>query len=460
MKKIKIIAGALFVLLLLALGLCEKGFVTEASENISVTIPTQIAISFDEDGTNSISKFCVENDSLLPITIDNVNVTEKNGWQLVEKGSEILADNRKIVFEFGNQCLQAGDNSIAIPVAEESDVEVDIGIVRGAWTSTYEPETALNLEVEYTIGSKQFELTFNPNGNGDEISTMQVYNGETVTLPVLERDYYEFKGWQDSAGNLHNGTYVMPVGATSLTAKWVKTEAYAIYSATDKSLSFYRSSTPISAGSTYNGKAATAVYTGFETTNYTGASKIPWVSYVESITSVRVVDKVSPTSTAYWFKDMTYCTMFDVTNLDTSKVTTMAYMFQWSALEVSSVTFKGLEKFDLTKTLNIEAMFDQVGKDATAINIGDLSNWDVSNVTDMSSMFRAVGQNKAKTLSFGDLSKWDVSKVTDMTSMFAYTGEYVSWYLNLSGWNVSKVTEYRTFNQSVTSKVIAPKWVN
>lgn len=460
MNKIKIMAGCFLLLVLSGLGIYNRHFETSASENISVTIPAEIAISFDEDGSNTISSFCVDNDSPVPISIGNISVTEKNGWELVEKGQEILVNQKQIVLEMDEQCLHVGQNAVDIPISENSEKEIEIGIIRGAWTSAGAAETALHMEIEYVIGKKEFSLCFDTNGSDETISDMQVLNGDTVTLPNPERDYYEFQGWVDEDGNVYQDTFIMPIGNATLTAKWVKTEAYAIYSATDGSLTLCRSATQISAGGTYNGKIVTAVYTDFEKASYIHYTKVPWYSYVGSIKSIYVEDKISPVSTAYWFHNMRNCSLIDMTGMDMSNVTTAAYMFQWTAMNATTVTFKGLERWDMSNVTNTEAMFDANGRDATTFTIPDLSNWDVSNVTDMSSMFRDVARYNASSLSFGDLSKWDVSKVTDMQSMFAYTGENVSWKLDLRGWNVGKVTQHSTFNINVTSKVIAPKWVN
>ncbi len=460
MKRIKIIVGCFLLLLLFGLGTYKGHFETRASENISVTIPSEIAISFDEDGSNTISNFRVDNDSPVPISIGNINVTEKNGWQLVEKGKEILVNQKEIVFQMDEQCIHAGQNAVDIPISENSTKEIEIGITRGAWTSTEVAETALHMEVEYVIGKKEFLLSFHTNGSDEVISDMQVLNGETVTLPKPKRDYYEFRGWEDEDGNTYQDTFVMPIGNATLTAKWVKTEAYAIYSATDGSLTLCRSATPISAGGTYNGKVVTAVYTGFEKASYIYYTKVPWYSYASSIKNIYVEDKISPVSTVYWFSEMRNCSVIDMTGMDMSNVTTTAYMFQCTAMNPATVTFKGMEGWNMSNVTNTEAMFDGIGSKATTFSISDLSNWDVSNVKDMSAMFRGVARYNASSLSLGDLSKWDVSNVTDMQSMFAYTGEKASWKLDLRGWDVTKVTTYSTFNTNVTSKVLAPKWVN
>lgn len=460
MKRIKIMVGCFLLLLLFGVGIYKVHFEARASDNISVTIPSEIAISFDEDGSNTISKFCVDNDSPVPISIGNISVIEQNGWELVEKGQEILVNQKKMVLQMDEQCIHAGQNAVDIPVGEKSSKDIEIDVTRGAWTSTEVVETALHMEIEYVIGKKEFSLCFDTNGSDDVISDMKVLNGDTVDLPKTERDYFEFRGWEDDEGNVYRDIFIMPIGDVTLTAQWVKTEAYAIYSSTDASLTLCRSATPISAGGTYNGKVVTAVYSGFEKASYAHYSKVPWFSHVSNIKSIYVEDKISPVNTAYWFHNMRNCSVIDMTGLDMSNVTTTAYMFQWTAMNPSTVTFKGIGDWNMSKVTNTEAMFDGNGQNATTFSIPDLSNWNVSSVTDMSAMFRGVARYNASSLSLGDLSKWDVSNVTDMQSMFAYTGEKASWKLDLSGWSVGKVINHSTFNTNVTTKVLAPKWVN
>ena len=98
----------------------------------------------------------------------------------------------------------------------------------------------------------------------------------------------------------------------------------------------------------------------------------------ENLTEVKIVDKISPVSTAYWFEFAIELTQLDVSNLDTSSVTDMTMMFagciQLTQLDVSN--------FDTSKVTNMQAMFG-----CTGLTQIDISNFDTSNVTDMSMMF-------------------------------------------------------------------------
>ena len=116
-------------------------------------------------------------------------------------------------------------------------------------------------------------------------------------------------------------------------------------------------------------------------------------------------------------------TTLDVSNINTSNVTNMRYMFQ----STSATSIKGLDNFDTSKVTDMSDMF--TFSKATTL---DLSSFDTSNVTNMSSMFR---YSKARTL---DLSSFDTSKVTDMSNMF-YGSQATA--LNLSSFDTSKVTD-------------------
>ena len=99
-------------------------------------------------------------------------------------------------------------------------------------------------------------------------------------------------------------------------------------------------------------------------------------------------------------------TTIDVSNFNTSKVTTMAGMFSNSA--ATSIT--GLSNFDTSEVTNMSDMF--YNTKATTI---DVSNFNTSNVTSMSGMFF---NTKATTL---DVSNFDTSEVTTMSYMFYNT---------------------------------------
>ena len=129
-------------------------------------------------------------------------------------------------------------------------------------------------------------------------------------------------------------------------------------------------------------------------------------------------------------------TTLDVSNFDTSNVTTMAQMF-----ESSQATTLDVSNFDTSKVTSMGSMFQL--SQATTL---DLSNFNTTNVTNMSWMFY---YSKATTL---DVSNFDTSKVTNMGSMFVNSKATI---LDLSNFNTSNVTNMaQMFNSSTNLKTI------
>ncbi len=434
----------------------------DVSENVNVTIPTNISISFDESGNNSISKFDINNQSLVPITIEKIHVTECNDWQMSSKGKEIPVDTKRLVFEIEEQALLAGENSVNIPIGEQTIETMDIQVERGAWTTSKSKEMAFQLEFEYEIGKREFELKFDSNGSSETIPAKKVYNGDTVDMPTPKREGYAFKGWEDQTGKVYTGQFVMPIGNVTLKAIWKETVAYAIYSTTDTSLRFVRTADTIRVGDTYNGRIVSGLYTGFEEAVYTSENQVPWYdgNYYDNriVTKIIFEDVIKPKSTAHWFQYAYDCTELDVRNLDTSQVTRMEYMFQCFAWDSKTITVTGMSDWDVSNVTSMEWMFGGFGFNTPTIQL-DLSKWNVSKVTTMKYMFYQMGQYST-TFDLGDLSGWNVSNVTNMYKTFNTTGCNATWSMNLSKWNVKKVTSHTGFCTYNESRITQPKWVN
>lgn len=461
MKRIKTI----LVLLAMSMTLfaCKGTDAKAASDNgVSVNVPAKMEIVFNEDGTASVSEMYLENDSLVPVEVQNVTVAEFNNWKVVPRSSEILVNSKQLSLKMGEKELQAGNNAINQKVAEQTRYDFDVTVNRGAWTETIASEKALELEMEYEIGTKQFNLNLDANG-GAPNRVLYVYNGANVNLPEPKREGYQFDGWQDEDGTQYTDEYVMPIGDVTLTAIWRKLNTYAIFSSNDGSLTFVKTADEIKAGQTYNGKAVTTVYTGFEEKAYTSSTQVPWYAdgKYKSIKSVVVKDVIKPISTAYWFYYCESCASFDVKNLDTSKVTTMRCMYGMTgrADGLSSYTITGMDTWDTSQVTDMYGMFEGAAIKVSNFNIGNVGKWDVSNVTNMCRMFSASGM-RASTVYIGDLSSWNTGKVENTEYMFSNFG-YQTPSINIGNigkWNVSSVTNmygmFRHFCYQSTSVYI------
>ena len=250
--------------------------------------------------------------------------------------------------------------------------------------------------------------------------------------------------WYDTDRNGYAPEDIPSNKAMTYTAVAPKT-AFAVYSADDQSLNFYKRSGVPAAGEQFNGKTATAVYTGIETDTYIGSwqsnvpqnpasylDTSPWAAYKSTIKTITAVDKIQPKSLDFWFSNpkswatATAVTSADLSNIDTSKITSMSNLF--------------------TGCSNL-----------TSLNI---SNWNVSNVTNMTNMFSVYSgmfrtQPACSSLTTLDLSNWDTSNVTSMDRMF-----YGCSRLNVdcSNWDVGSQKYSSSFNYGAPGVVLPLAW--
>ena len=136
-------------------------------------------------------------------------------------------------------------------------------------------------------------------------------------------------------------------------------------------------------------------------------------------------DTSQVTSMYYMFYGMHELTSLDLSNFNTSKVTNMDQMFY----DMPNLTSLNLSNFDTSKVTNMSNMFNGM-RNLTTLN---LSSFNTSQVTDMDGMFS--GMRHLTTL---NLSSFDTSKVTRMSHMF--DGVFALTTLDLSNFDTSKVT--------------------
>lgn len=158
---------------------------------------------------------------------------------------------------------------------------------------------------------------------------------------------------RDEYGNYGNALTSNVVGPISSLPK----TAFAVYSADDQSLDFYKRSEVPTVGEQFEGKTVTNVYTGIEDGKITPAvntfaeerPSIDDSPFKESrtITSVSFVDNISvPSSIESWFANFENCTKGDFEKLDTSNVNTMYGLFAYSgfiSLDLSSWDCKSVK---------------------------------------------------------------------------------------------------------------------
>lgn len=112
----------------------------------------------------------------------------------------------------------------------------------------------------------------------------------------------------------------------------------------------------------------------------------------------------------------------DLSNFDTSNVTSMASMFN----NCASLTSLNISNFDTSNVTDMSNMF----KRCVTLTSLYLSNFNTSNVTNMSYMF-----SECSELLSLDVSNFDTSNVGNMREMFSYC--YALTLLDLSSFNTS-----------------------
>ena len=160
--------------------------------------------------------------------------------------------------------------------------------------------------------------------------------------------------------------------------------------------------------------------------------------------------KANPNS-SYAFHNFRNMELIDLTNFDTTGVTTMASMFDNTGYDSSSFKIIGLENFDTSEVKNMSIMFYRVGYSATTLDIGDISGWDVSKVTNMKQMFQYFGYS-TPVVNIGNLSSWDTSSVTDMSYMFQYAGNSSTTFNSIGTFKVYADVISFMFEWSTTAK--------
>lgn len=166
-----------------------------------------------------------------------------------------------------------------------------------------------------------------------------------------------------------------------------KGTAFAVYSADDNSLMFYKRRGVPKAGDMFNYRRVTDVYTGFETGTYEGNwpfDNCPWYSIHNEVLCVSVVDTgIKPLSMAWWFNQFTRCESFDLGNIDTSECVSLERLFS-SCGSVATADLRGLGKWDTGNVQCMDACFDGMRR---LTEIPSISGWRTESCVSFSSAF-------------------------------------------------------------------------
>ena len=178
-------------------------------------------------------------------------------------------------------------------------------------------------------------------------------------------------------------------------------EAYACYTPSNTTLTFY-----------YDTQRSSRTGTTYDLN--TGANITGWESDGTNASVTKVVFDPSfagarPTTTYDWFYDMTNLqSITGMSYLNTSEVTNMNWMFN-SCSKLTSIDLSG---FNTSKVTDMRFMF----YNCTGLTSLDLSSFNTSNVTNMFNMFG--GCSGLRTIYVGN--GWSTAAVTESSDMFFY----------------------------------------
>ena len=276
--------------------------------------------------------------------------------------------------------------------------------------------------------------------------------GTTGYLPEPSADRIDGADgkWYDATTGDAFAPAEVPNGAGTYVAVNPKA-AFAVYSADDGSLDFYKRMSVPAAGDTFEGKTVTEVYTGFEQDVYTGNwpdYNCPWKAISYNVKSVTVVDGIRPKSMAWWFTRFSYCLTFNgLEKIDTSRCISLDRVF--SQCRVAG--FSGLESWDTSNVASIACIFDGC---VDLTSIPGIEGWDVSNVENIEQAFY-----NCQALQQLNLANWNVAPKGNIQATFANC--YVLEELDLSGFDLRNITYSRILFQGdahLRKVTLGPNW--
>ena len=207
-------------------------------------------------------------------------------------------------------------------------------------------------------------------------------------------------------------------------------------------------------GITPTGELAITENGTYDVTNYASANvnvssggssakvkpkSISFQNYTETTMDLSNLDTSNVTSMWNMFSDCSSLTSLDLSSFNTSNVTNMKQVFQ----RCSSLTSLNLSSFNTSNVTSMNNMFI----DCSSLTSLDLSSFNTSNVTSMQSMF-----NGCSELTSLDLSSFNTSNVTDMWNMFLNCSSLTS--LDIRNFDFTNVTSYSNMFNSVPSNCL------
>ena len=307
---------------------------------------------------------------------------------------------------------------------------------------------------------KKYTVTYEsnlPEGQTSEVVQVESYVPHTIVTKkqdAISYEGYNFLGWEivdSGVSKKTDNTFVMPAKNVTIRATWgkpgisksmdgtVKIVKHATFdtgsnvNAKMKQLSGQSGATISASNTTITSiKRASAIAEEYKTSNNivsTSTSEVPIYMWYDNGTIYWHSEAEKPylsSDSIYMFYNCRGLISLDVSNWDTSNVTSMYNMFA----NCSSLTSLDVSNFD---TSNVTDMYEMFAECSSLTSL-DISHFDTCNVTNMFYMFAGC-----KGLANLDVSHFDTSNVMDMRGMFVHCSSLTS--LDVSNFNTSKVSE-------------------
>ena len=236
--------------------------------------------------------------------------------------------------------------------------------------------------------------------------------------------------------------------------------AFAVYSADDQSLMFYKRRGMPQVGDIFNDRRVTEVYTGFETEKYVNLNgdkwgqwywhepNTPWWSIRNEVSSVKIVDSgIAPASIDYWFYRMENLSSIDVQKLDTSRCSDFFLTFGWCgrliSLDLSNWSTRSLTKLNGT--------FLGCGR-MRSLN---LDGWETSNVVSFHCLFHNCSAMSDSAMQTTIAQLEITEKATDFGLMFEGCDQL---NLDCSNWSVRPDAFHNGFNNEAPGVILPKIW--
>ena len=352
------------------------------------------------------------------IHFDNLVVDSSS----VEATTPAVIDSNKTTINYGLHLAKPGDSySFTVDVVNEGTIDGMISVVSNTgltteqqkyvdYSITYDDSTQLQLKDRLKAGatknikvSVKYKDDINPEDLPSEEKTIDLtFRVEYVQADdtVREETGVFMKSYtSSSADDYHNSTYrskvTKIVTKTNIDVPETAIEQWDVSAAGDGSVVAY-----IEDDGSGNGT--------YKVTIGGDGGKV-----------------IANESSSSLFASFSSLKEIDLSNFNTSNVTSMNAMFQGC----SSLTSLDLSNFNTNKVTYMDSMF----AGCSSLTSLDLSNFNTSNVINMASMF-----HNCSSLTSLDLSNFDTSKVTNMPEMFYNCSKLIS--LDVSKFNTSNVS--------------------